>query len=497
MAAVLSDKVARALLDRGTALLHSGDAAAALPLLRQAAAALPDDARAAFRLGSAAFLCGDFDAAAAGFTQATQRDPAWVEAWNNLAAALARLQRIDDGVAASRAAMRLAPDRIDSRQTLSALLSHRFDRESLVEGLQLADEALRVTPDHAETQRTAAILHGKLGDPAQAERHARQAASLAPQDPMMIELLGDALLERDAAADAVTVLHDAVARGVGSPAVTRQLGIALLRSSRLDEAITVLGAARRQDPDDQRSIAHLGVALAAAGRVDEAERLLGVQRNVHAVALPSPAGFADDASFRHALADDIRRHSQQRWEPIGLAARQAYLSGDLLRDRTQAIVGLEAGLREAIDAFIAGCRHDARDAFLHRLPAQYRLHVWATRAAQGGFIDTHIHEQSWLSGAYYVTLPAALESAEQAAGYDDAERAATETACSEQADPHAGWIEFGRPPRHLPAVDDALLRTVRPRAGELLLFPSYLFHRTLPYAGDGERISVSFDLAAA
>jgi len=30
----------------------------------------------------------------------------------------------------------------------------------------------------------------------------------------------------------------------------------------------------------------------------------------------------------------------------------------------------------------------------------------------------------------------------------------------------------------------------------LLLFPSYLFHRTLPYAGSGERISISFDLAA-
>lgn len=41
------------------------------------------------------------------------------------------------------------------------------------------------------------------------------------------------------------------------------------------------------------------------------------------------------------------------------------------------------------------------------------------------------------------------------------------------------------------------LRHVLPEAGTLLLFPSYLFHRTLPYAGSGERISISFDLAAA
>jgi hypothetical protein len=28
----------------------------------------------------------------------------------------------------------------------------------------------------------------------------------------------------------------------------------------------------------------------------------------------------------------------------------------------------------------------------------------------------------------------------------------------------------------------------------MLFFPSYLFHRTLPYRGAGERISISFDL---
>jgi hypothetical protein len=78
-------------------------------------------------------------------------------------------------------------------------------------------------------------------------------------------------------------------------------------------------------------------------------------------------------------------------------------------------------------------------------------------------------------GAYYVVLPPALGG-----GGDDA----------------AGWIEFGRPYRSLPQPEPGALRLLRPEAGTLLLFPSYLFHRTLPFAGDGERISISFDLAA-
>ena len=63
-------------------------------------------------------------------------------------------------------------------------------------------------------------------------------------------------------------------------------------------------------------------------------------------------------------------------------------------------------------------------------------------------------------------------------------------------DTHAGWIEFGRPFASLPQPPDAALRHLCPKVGTLLLFPSYLFHRTLPYAGSGERISISFDLAA-
>lgn len=191
--------------------------------------------------------------------------------------------------------------------------------------------------------------------------------------------------------------------------------------------------------------------------------------------LPPPPGFADDAGFRTALGRDIRNHSLQRWEPAGLAARGAYLSGDLLADRTPAIVGFEQCLRSCIDAFIADRSADARDAFLRNIPRRYRLHVWATQAAQGGLIDTHLHEESWLSGAYYVELPDAIRENDPA---------------------HAGWIEFGRPYQGLPPVPETMLRLICPQAGALLLFPSFLFHRTLPYAGSGERISISFDLAA-
>ena len=460
-----------AALDLGTALLNGGDAQAALPWLRQAVAGLPSDARAAFRLATAAYAAGQYDEACEGFATATRLQPAWVEAWSNLAAAHGAVQAYPAAIAAARQAVSLQPDGAEVHVALALLLSNLFDAASLDAGLQAASRALALAPAHAAAHRAAALLHRKRGDGARAEAYARKAVQLDPMDKEAVQWLGEQQVFNGDPAAAVRTFEEAAARGLTTTVLQRQHAIALLSAGRAAAALDMLEPMLDACPGDQRVIAHMGVALACHRGADAGAGFLGLDRHVTRVALGVPPAFADAAAFHRALADDIRAHSRQRWEPAGLAARQAYLSGDLLADRTPAILGFESMLREAIDAFIAGLHRDPHDAFLHGVPDRYRLHVWATRASGAGYIDTHIHEDSWLSGAYYVELPPAVQ------------------------DDHQGWIEFGRPYGSLPP-HDTRVRVERPVVGDLLLFPSYLFHRTLPYSGDGERISISFDLAA-
>ncbi len=469
-------------LDLGTLRLQAGDGAAAQPLLATAMRALPQEPRAAFRYGTAAYLVGDFRGAAHGFEAAARLDPQWTQAWNNLAAAHGRLQDYPAAISAARNALRLEPAAASAHQALAALLSNLFDRNALEEGLRCAQRALQLQPGFAEAHRNAAIVLRKLGEPARAEAHARQALQLAPHDIDTVDTLGEQLLLNGDTTAAVATYARAIADGLDAPLLQRQHGIALLQDGQPGDASQALSQALQAQPDDQRAIAHLGVAMAAQGQAEAAGRWLGLHRHVHAIELLPPDAYVDHATFHAALAADIRRHSQQRWEPAGLAARNAYLSGDLLADRTTAITGFEERLGAAIDAFLQRSRAEAAmaggdaDVFLRNVPSDYRLHVWATQAAERGYIDTHIHEDSWLSGAYYVELPPAIRA-------EDAS--------------HAGWIEFGRPFASLPQWPQAELRQVCPRTGTLLLFPSYMFHRTLPYTGSGERISISFDLAAA
>jgi hypothetical protein len=86
----------------------------------------------------------------------------------------------------------------------------------------------------------------------------------------------------------------------------------------------------------------------------------------------------------------------------------------------------------------------------------------------GGFHSVHVHPRGWISSALYLNLPGNL-SDEQ------------------------GWLTLGAPPPEL-GLDLGPTRTVPPKVGQLVLFPSWMWHSTRPFP-EGERLTVAFDVA--
>jgi hypothetical protein len=89
----------------------------------------------------------------------------------------------------------------------------------------------------------------------------------------------------------------------------------------------------------------------------------------------------------------------------------------------------------------------------------------------GGHHVDHVHPSGWLSSAFYVETP----------------RAALDTPGRE------GWLQFGRPgARTLPPLGAE--HFVRPEPGALVLFPSYMWHGTVPFTSDESRMTIAFDV---
>jgi hypothetical protein len=147
-------------------------------------------------------------------------------------------------------------------------------------------------------------------------------------------------------------------------------------------------------------------------------------------------------------------------------------SRSLLTETNDAIQGLIKAFSAPIESYRASIGNSAD----HPLSARNRsaaalVGCWSVELRRDGFHVNHIHPEGWLSSAYYVAVP------------------------DEVADERlkSGWIKFGEPRFPAPGVDAE--HFVQPRAGRLVLFPSYMWHGTNAISGDQPRLTVAFDAA--
>ena len=128
---------------------------------------------------------------------------------------------------------------------------------------------------------------------------------------------------------------------------------------------------------------------------------------------------------------------------------------------------IDAPIREYISRLDAGDRSHPVD---RRKRGGYRVSgSWSVRLQSGGFHINHVHPRGWLGSAYYVSLPDVAD-----------------------AESRAGWLKLGEP--GVPIAGCPAEHFVQPAEGMLVLFPSYLWHGTVPFAAGGSRLTASFDV---
>jgi tetratricopeptide (TPR) repeat protein len=153
----------------------------------------------------------------------------------------------------------------------------------------------------ADLQWAAAAI--SRGQPADAERLARNVLAAMPQHPRALYLLGCALLRQDRAAQAIAPLEKA-ARALQDPVVETELGMALRTIGRIDDALARLRRATKRRPVHARALHQLAFLLLALGHVEEAIAVLehGIQLAPAAVELPLLLGVIQHDRREHAKA---------------------------------------------------------------------------------------------------------------------------------------------------------------------------------------------------
>jgi hypothetical protein len=243
-------------------------------------------------------------------------------------------------------------------------------------------------------------------------------------------------------------------------------GLNHLQSGRPQDAAQILEHVTAREPDNFEAWALLELAW----------RVTQDPRHEWLVGQPGLFGASQldlDGQQLGSIATALRGLHRANAHPIGQSLRGGtQTSGQLFIRSEPEITMLIEALATAIQAFVGNLPPaDPKHPLLkHRDSAMAFGPSWSVRFTDSGFHAAHFHPGGILSSACYIVVP--------------------EVVADKNNQP--GWLEIGRPPPEL-KMDVPPIATFEPKPGRLVLFPSFLFHGTRPFAG-GERLTAAFDL---
>jgi Tfp pilus assembly protein PilF len=457
------------------------------------------DAEAWTALGRAQRALGEVVEAESSYRRALELRPGYGVARHNLGALLGELKRAEESLAELdlAAVAGIAGAQLQFNRGRAMMELGRLDE---AEAALLA--AATTAPRDVRSQAMLARLRFMRGDPDYARELAAAASRL--KEPALLLALGDLLRRGGQLAAAEDIVRSLLAEHGWAPQPAAALAVLLQEQGRLDEAEQQARRAAAARPDDavvtenlvaillQRSAAREALELAQReGRrapLDQrwlayeatAARILGdpryrelydYARFVQPFDLQPPAGFDSIAALHAELVPRLVERHRLQAHPLDQSLRLGtQTTRSLLADPDPVIQAFVAALEAPIAAYREQIGRSDGHPFLARNQGRTRLTgCWSVRLRRGGFHVNHIHPEGWISSAYYVEVPVEVGDAGE----------------------RSGWIKFGEPRMAVPGAGPA--HFVQPAVGRLVLFPSYMWHGTVPIRGDEPRMTVAFD----
>jgi tetratricopeptide (TPR) repeat protein len=435
---------------------------------RRIVAAAPNNLAAAHALAIALNATGRHEEAGRVAQHTLARGRRSAPLYDTYARSLIARGELQRAEAALRDCLRLEPRLVEAQSNLAQLIWTRTG--DIAQATAPLDQALQAfANDEALWAAKAAILQG-AGDARAAYACLAPWASRVQASPMLLVRAGLAALEFEPAT-AVSLAERALRAVPANAAARTVLAAAQLGTGEARGALSQCEALLVNAPDDQYLIALQTTAWRLLGDERYAQ-LCDYSNLVVPQQLEAPSPWADVGSFLADLKVSLNRlHNPQGHALLFQSLRHGTeTTQDLSRSDDPVI-------RALFSTFAAPIRHylehigPGPDPLRRRNNGRWRFNgSWSVRLHASGFHTNHVHPRGWISSACYVELP------------DSTGDARTQE----------GVLTFGEPGiATTPALSAEY--SLRPRAGMLVLFPSYFWHGTVPFFSNQARLTVAFD----
>ena len=284
-----------------------------------------------------------------------------------------------------------------------------------------------------------AVLLSKLGDQAEAEKYFRKALDKSPHN--------------------VRLLIDNAA--------------ICIRNENYKHADSYLNKAGFINPNDQEVWAYKGLSWRLQGD-DRSQWLNNYEILVKEYELQIPDGYDDLEHFLTELNDvceTLHISGRQPLDQSVIGGTQTI--GKFLSRSDKVIQAYKTMLNINIKDYLGSLPADTTHPFLSRNSKNYAHNgSWSVSLKKGGYHTNHVHPKGWLSNCTYVSVPRIVHDKDPT---------------------HSGWIKFGETSLNL-QERELIGRVVCPKRGKHVLFPSFLWHGTVPFESEEFRITIPSDI---
>ena len=449
----------------------------AIALLQSILQRQPDDASAKLELGKTYYSAGQGETAIKYYFELMNAGINTFAVWHNLGNALSTLSRFDEAIDAYENAINLNPAYAQSYKNITELRWEMGEHQHLLTHykkafeLSLDDVALQL--DYLEHVIRLGLNKEALEIVAVLAKDSRiysVNARFISLSSRAHKVNGNSQQAFEIEKTILTFKH-----------VTSEARLSFVETALQNNEFAVaqqeLAKVLQLEPENQFALAlnHTGARLAPA-LFDNT--ILSADKFIFEFDIQPPCEYNSIGDYCQALDTYLQVLHKGKHQPLDQTLHFGVQTrGNLFDDNHPLIRHLVAEIERCIAATNTRIQEISETENICLYPGfssqkpSYFSGSWSVRLHNMGYHSNHMHPMGWLSSAFYVTLPEDIQ-------------------CEQKK---AGWFQVGVPNIKL-GSELKPTRYIKPAIGKLILFPSFLWHGTVPFKEEAYRLTVACDV---
>jgi tetratricopeptide (TPR) repeat protein len=378
--------------------------------------------------------------------------------YHSYSSSLSHLDQTTKALKSASKAIFLKPDYADAYYNLGTLYT-KLQRNQ--EAICMFKRTIQLKPDHAQAYNSIGISLFECGEQERGVTSLKKSIELKPCSQIAIHNLANAYYVLAKYEEAIRLYQV-----VGLAKENGKILECLYRSNRFPEFYKLL---RILSKSDKCNIRISAISAFVAHQLKKEDPYPFCKNPIDFFHLGSLTAYTSNVE---KFAKDLILEAENMphiWEPRSRTTVNGFQTHNNIFPGKAKVGSLKKIIEKEIQHYYS--KFASEDcSFIRNWPAKSSLYGWYVRLVKNGYQEKHIHADGWLSGIVYLKT-------------------------IDCKDMNEGAIELGLHGYDLPIIDEDYPRKIhRPNVGDIILFPSSLFHRTIPFREDTERCVIAFDI---